>query len=286
MSEKTAIISFSADNSATFKFYDVPIKDEESTTCEHAPASDFRLCEPLQHFIEVLRTITDEMPKDDIRFIYRQSIETFITEANKHREYCNVYTLRDFSNVIYEALSTFFWEVNGDIFPQKFERLRTRHKEKAITASELNAMHEAHSLFTADDTYICRSNDFSFLIIQIIYAMLLHYFKRGYIVGVCQNCGKVFITENRSDEKYCKRTSPQDSEKTCAQYMKYEKQKIHNSSELKKEYSRILRRLTFTEAELFKRTYREIPTANKSERAEYLRMWAEKYPKREQKGEK
>lgn len=285
MNRYAVTVSFDTDNSVTFKFHDIPIKDGESITCENAPASDFRLCEPLQHFLSVLRILTDKMPKDDIRFIYRQSIETFITEANKHREYCNVYTFRDFSNVIHRALFPHFREMNGETFTHELDRLRDKCDERAITPIELKSLYKLHSLLRAD-IYMCASTDMSFMIMQLIYATLLHYFKRGYIVGVCQNCGKVFITENRSDEKYCKRTSPQDGEKTCAQYMKYEKQKIHNSSELKKEYSRILRRLTFTEAELFKRTYREIPTANKSERAEYLRMWAEKYPKREQKGEK
>ena len=279
MNQYAVTVSFNADNSVTFNFHDVPIKDGESITCQNAPASDFRLCEPLQHFLSVLRILTDKMPKDDIRFIYRQSIETFITEANKHREYCNVYTFRDFSNVIHRALLPPFREMNGESFPQELDRLRDKCDERAITPIELKSLHKLHSLLRAD-IYMCASTDMSFMIMQLIYATLLHYFKRGYIVGVCQNCGKVFITENRSDEKYCKRTSPQDSEKTCAQYMKYEKQKIHNSTDTKKEYNRILRRLSFTESEIFRSGYTAIPPGDKSKRAEYVKMWAEKYPRR------
>lgn len=34
----------------------------------------------------------------------------------------------------------------------------------------------------------------------------------------CQNCGKYFIPESRSDEIYCNNISPQDNERTCKEY--------------------------------------------------------------------
>lgn len=40
-------------------------------------------------------------------------------------------------------------------------------------------------------------------------------------IKLCQNCGKHFIPANRSDTKYCCRQSPQDAEKTCQEYGKY-----------------------------------------------------------------
>ena len=275
------LITFEADNSETFELLDVPSGSDEPIVYTHVPPSDFRLCEPLQHFIEELRIITDKLPKDDIRFIYRQSIETFITEANKHREYCNAYLLRYFSDAIYEALVPGFSEMNGDLSNNPSYRNQCEWKERAITPSELKYFSKiANSPASDTDNYLCCSDEKPFMIMQLIYATLLHYFKRGYIVGVCQNCGKVFITENKSNEKYCKRKSPQDSSKTCAQYMKYEKQKIHNSTDTKKEYNRILRRLSFTESEIFRSGYTAIPPGDKSKRAEYVKMWAEKYPRR------
>ena len=275
------LITFEADNSETFKLLDVPSGSDEPIVYIHVPPSDFRLCEPLQHFIEELRIITDKLPKDDIRFIYRQSIETFITEANKHREYCNAYLLRYFSDAIYEALVPGFSEMNGDLSNNPSYRNQCEWKERAITPSELKYFSKiANSPASDTDNYLCCSDEKPFMIMQLIYAILLHYFKCGYAVGVCQNCGKVFITENKSNEKYCKRKSPQDSSKTCAQYMKYEKQKIHNSTDTKKEYNRILRRLSFTESEIFRSGYTAIPPGDKSKRAEYVKMWAEKYPRR------
>lgn len=37
-------------------------------------------------------------------------------------------------------------------------------------------------------------------------------------VKKCKNCNNYFITENRTDEVYCNRISPQDPRKTCKQY--------------------------------------------------------------------
>ena len=51
----------------------------------------------------------------------------------------------------------------------------------------------------------------------------------------CDNCGKYFIAHLRSDEKYCNRKSPQNSEKTCKQYASFTnwKNSIETNHELK-----------------------------------------------------
>lgn len=40
----------------------------------------------------------------------------------------------------------------------------------------------------------------------------------GFALKICQNCDRVFIPSNRSDEKYCDRISPQDKNRTCKEY--------------------------------------------------------------------
>ena len=56
----------------------------------------------------------------------------------------------------------------------------------------------------------------------------------------CENCKKYFIAYQRSDEKYCNRTSPQDKGKTCKQYANFENWKNNiNSNEELKLYRRI-----------------------------------------------
>lgn len=51
----------------------------------------------------------------------------------------------------------------------------------------------------------------------------------------CENCGKYFIAYQRSDEKYCSRISPQNSQKTCKQYTNFAnwKNNINENEELK-----------------------------------------------------
>jgi hypothetical protein len=56
----------------------------------------------------------------------------------------------------------------------------------------------------------------------------------------CENCDKYFIAYQRSDEKYCNRSSPQDKNKTCKQYANLENWKNNiNSNEELKIYRRI-----------------------------------------------
>lgn len=42
--------------------------------------------------------------------------------------------------------------------------------------------------------------------------------KQGATVKKCNNCGKFFITQTRSDTLYCSRPSPQDKDLTCKEY--------------------------------------------------------------------
>lgn len=66
-----------------------------------------------------------------------------------------------------------------------------------------------------------------------IFFELLH--STDYVVKKCKNCGKYFIPQNRSDEIYCDRISPQDENKSCKEYgaQATYKEKLQNDETLK-----------------------------------------------------
>ena len=55
------------------------------------------------------------------------------------------------------------------------------------------------------------------------------------VIKKCKNCGKYFIPSNRTNEKYCGNSSPQNVNKTCKEYgsKKTYRDKL-NSNEVKK----------------------------------------------------
>lgn len=52
----------------------------------------------------------------------------------------------------------------------------------------------------------------------VLVASLLELARRGKVIRKCENCGRYFIPENRSDTLYCDNPSPQDESRTCKQY--------------------------------------------------------------------
>lgn len=77
---------------------------------------------------------------------------------------------------------------------------------------------------------------------ELFSAMLYEIFLNGYIIKICENCGKFFIPYSRSDEKYCDNISPQDETRTCKKYANerlwYERMKSNESKILyRKVYS-------------------------------------------------
>ena len=60
--------------------------------------------------------------------------------------------------------------------------------------------------------YIIESMD------SILLVELSKIFEKNIQIKRCQNCGLYFIPQNRTDEIYCDRTSPQIPQKTCKQY--------------------------------------------------------------------
>ncbi len=77
--------------------------------------------------------------------------------------------------------------------------------------------------------YNCKSFD------QFLQISFFTCLTKNLNIKQCENCRKYFIAYQRSDEKYCNRISPQDTNKTCKQFANFEnwKKNINTNEELK-----------------------------------------------------
>lgn len=274
---------------------------------------NYRNCFALNRFLKQLIDETgidnevDTVGNPDV--IQAKSLFVFIIEASEHPEYCTPYMLRKFSNCIFTALEEYiptvedivngntipgntygFRDYSDDIGNQKPDadaHLRFMSLLHSITPEMLRAIHNKEHKPNSD-LYRCQSDNYIHILIQICYSILMHYFRNGDIIRICDNCRRIFIPR-RANDKYCTMPAPEDAEsenpKSCGQYMKYQKQRIHNDSdEFKKEHDRILRRLDSSETEDFIKEYKETK-GNPEARRQMLERWAEKYPPRRKKGE-
>lgn len=55
-------------------------------------------------------------------------------------------------------------------------------------------------------------------LIELLNLSLIRIIDKKITITKCLNCGNYFIPENRSNEKYCNRISPQNPNKTCKEY--------------------------------------------------------------------
>lgn len=269
--------------------------------------SDYKDCKGLNHFLNLLIEKSCISESDNTRgnpdAIQAMSLVTFIMEASTHPEYCTTYMLRKFSNVISGALETLLpiKEFSEEVDFQSYGFLdMVDDSGNACSASDFNLtlygltnpitpemLKEIHDRTwkPKSDSYRCQSDNIIHLLIQVCYAILMHYFRQGDIVRICDNCGQIFIPK-RSSDKYCTRKAPQDGSKSCGQYMKAQNQRIHNNNdEFKREHDRILRRLGFDESERFKEEYKAT-YGNSEARQKMLERWAEEYPPKRKKGAK
>ena len=86
--------------------------------------------------------------------------------------------------------------------------------------------------------YICKGlND-------IFMASLDYLFSQKKFISVCENCKHYFITNKKSDEKYCLKQSPQYENKNCKEAMRLIKQKEREKKDVfKLEHKRIYNKL-------------------------------------------
>lgn len=278
------------------------------------PKDEYTDCKALNHYVGLLEKLLKEINKGltpgthSPKAINIQSLLTFVKEVAKHPEYCTTYMLEKLSYVIPDALNKLppikefvegadpysygFLDMvddNGHLRDDSDYMLMLYGAGQSITPEMLATIH-GRMEHAEDDSYRCQANDIIHLLIQICYAILMHYFRKGDIVARCDNCGRYFIPSRKpraGEQTYCTRKAPQDSTKSCAQYMKRENQRIHNdSNEFKKEHDRILRRIIDAkECEAFKSEYKDTKQ-DREARRKMIERWATKYPKREKKGAK
>lgn len=55
-------------------------------------------------------------------------------------------------------------------------------------------------------------------LIELLNLSFINIIEKRINIKECKNCGNYFITENRTDEVYCNRKSPQNPNKTCKEY--------------------------------------------------------------------
>ena len=110
--------------------------------------------------------------------------------------------------------------------------LDNRHKqgEQAISAANLTDLYAIfkQAPFQTQKEYVYETYIFA-IVESILICSLLELARQWKIIRICQNCGRYFIPENRTDTIYCNNTSPQDCTRTCKQYgaqrLWYERQK-------------------------------------------------------------
>ncbi len=82
-----------------------------------------------------------------------------------------------------------------------------------------------NKIITDEDLKQMDNNNISFVhiyqfsnIIELLNLSFLSTIEKKVNINICKNCHKLFITQNRTDEVYCDRISPQNKNKTCKEY--------------------------------------------------------------------
>lgn len=92
------------------------------------------------------------------------------------------------------------------------EKTKKEHLSDDEVYSELFEMNK--NLLKGNEIFTLRNYEISSL--KDLFCVFFNYLLENNItINKCKNCGKYFIPANRTDEKYCKNISPQNSNKTC-----------------------------------------------------------------------
>lgn len=92
------------------------------------------------------------------------------------------------------------------------EKTKKEHLSDDEVYSELFEMNK--NLLKDNEIFTLRNYEISSL--KDLFCVFFNYLLENNItINKCKNCGKYFIPANRTDEKYCENTSPQNPNKTC-----------------------------------------------------------------------
>lgn len=201
---------------------------------EHGVQIEFHPTEPkgektsdeiIEHIKEKLSSLKDSQWK--MVSLHEESFKILLCEfydlCKDNRHY---YTETNYIHVM---------EINGFHLPKySYRAFDNFKKTEASTTNFLpsNLYNVRDLLFDIKDApymfareYYCEND------IEYFLAVALELVRQGHLVKQCEHCGRWFITENKTDEKYCKRASPQYPDKTCVQAMRTikERQRIKSN---------------------------------------------------------
>jgi len=228
-----------------------------------------------------LKWLEEEVPVNEVE-LNRKSLLAFIDEAVTHKEYCTSQMLLFFEDYLSYSLgdgtTSYLW---ADATRQD-ENAREKGLSASATAEDIKAIHEMMADGGTREKYLCKSYDNpKVLLIQVVYSLLLHTFRRGHIIKRCDRCGRVFIPTRPSD-KYCQWKT---DGKTCGEIRKAEAQRRSHDKEDKKLYKNIdnmlLNRREYETQDEFRKGYKRCKTDK--QRKAYLAKWYKKTLKRKPK---
>lgn len=139
----------------------------------------------------------------------KQSLNAYVYYASQDKAICNPFLLESFANKYVfikqeekpvTTLSNKFKPNPKDDYAGEYWNGKRKASWKDIVDIANNP------ISTMLDSYICKSNK------ALCYAILLHYFRAGYIIKKCEKCGRYFIPTN-ANSKYCELPRPEN--KTC-----------------------------------------------------------------------
>ena len=191
--------------------------------------------------------IVGETPKEAENLTGEEIVERIRAKIRKGGKFVDLHEL-SFQTLLCDFLSLcnkdkrFYTEtnfihimgVNGFNIPQFRYRAFDSFRKEEVTSHAFMPS----NLYNVEDTledikdlpfafarqYTCKTN------IDYFISVVLEIIRQGKFIKQCEHCGRWFVTEKKTDEKYCKRTSPYNDKKTCAQVMR----KIKEAQRIKK----------------------------------------------------
>lgn len=195
-----------------------------------------------QTFNDIIDTnniLKEYMEKQNIKSFTIDYLKTYILEIEEIIKLVDIYSNTD-NNSIYNDLTEneklFLFNVvenpsNNFLYPiSKVEtKIKLDNNYINILKFQREYLQKNHSNDKEKNRKILldyiKNNDiqiFSTYRINTIQELLnisfIEILKNKVTIKKCKNCNKFFITENRTDEKYCNRISPQNPSKTCKEY--------------------------------------------------------------------
>ncbi|MCI8444629.1 MAG: hypothetical protein HFJ37_05745 [Clostridia bacterium] len=95
-----------------------------------------------------------------------------------------------------------------------FSKLAIYNNGKLYLDGEIDSLDNKNFDFDMRIIEIFKFDNF----IELLNLSLVRIMDKKIVINRCLNCGNLFIPQNRTDEKYCNKISPQNSKKTCKQY--------------------------------------------------------------------